>query len=158
MRQKRGAGVRLRQQLCWDGRDLDRRAAAAGGAAIAMANMPLDPDQRAPITIAFAHLLTESLEGGAVVRASRLMLRDIVRNVFARKLFRDGLAAAGMRALVRGDRRRSVRLRRIRGLDRGEHLGLVEQHLLISARVGRVVLGGAAKDLRLPPAQFLLQP
>jgi len=59
-----------------------------------MADVPLDPDLRALIAIAFADLLTESLQGAAVVRATLLMLIDIVRNVFARKLFRDGLAAA----------------------------------------------------------------
>jgi len=91
------------------------------------------------------------------MRATLLVLSDIVRNVFARKLFRDRLATAGMDSLVRSDRRRAARVGGIRCFDRGEDLGLVEQHLLIGARIGRVVLGAAAEDLRLPPAELLLQ-
>jgi hypothetical protein len=92
------------------------------------------------------------------LRAHLLILGQIVLDGDARKMLRDRLASPGMFFLVRFDLCGALLMGLIRCGNRGQHLGLVEQHRLIGINGGGVLLlGDRAEVLRLDPAQLLLQ-
>ena len=162
MRKKRGTGVGLRQ----DG--LDRRgdchALMAVPAGVLRVHVPLDPHLRRLVVISLADLFPDPLPHPArpVVLAPLLLRGQVVHDLLAGQMGGDRLAAAGVRArfAFMGCHGRSTGLiGRFRCLDRGEHLGLVEQHLLLIRRdigLGEP-LGGAAEELALQPPHFLLE-
>ena len=122
--------------------------------------MQLDADLRRLEAIALAGLLTDTRERmwHQALRTDLLRLRQVVLDLDPRKVLRDRFASAGMRALVRADFRGALTLGLLGGFDRGQDLGLVEQHRLIRVDRGSIgLLGGGAEVLRLHPAQFLLQ-
>ena len=86
------------------------------------------------VFVLFGDLLPDPYPRRAVHRADLLALGHIVHDLFTREFIR-------YRLLV-GRR------------DRGEHLGLVEQHSLIGRHVRRALLGGAPEDLRLQPVNL----
>jgi hypothetical protein len=78
----------------------------------------------------------------------------------AREVIRDRFAVriGGTLALVRVDFGGALAVRCIRRLDRGEHLRLVEQHLLVGVLLGGITaLRGASVVLGLQPPDFLFQ-
>jgi hypothetical protein len=78
----------------------------------------------------------------------------------AREVIRDRLAVSigGALALMRINLRGALAVRFIRRLDRGEHLRLVEQHLLAGVLLGGIAaLRGAPVVLGLQPPYFLLE-
>ena len=78
--------------------------------------------------------------GHGALRAHFLFGRQIVFDLDAREVLRDRLAMSigGTLALVRIDLRGALAVCLLRRLDRGEHLGLVEQHRLVGVLLGRV--------------------
>ena len=163
MRQERGAGVGLRQDVLH--RRGDRHALVAVPAGVLRVHVPLDPHLCGLEVIALADLLPDALSRPAhslvLVRAPLLVRWRIVRDLLARQMCWDRLAAATVwarLALMGGDDRGALLIGCLRRLDSGEHLGLVEQHLLIGrgARVGET-LGGAAVELALQPPHLLLE-
>jgi len=136
VRQERGAGVGLRQNVPHRRSDCDALVAVPAG--VLRVYMPLDPHLCGFEVIALADLLPDALSRPAhslvLVRTPLLVRRRIVQDLLARQVCGDRLAAAAVRArfaLVRGDDRGALRIERLCRLDGGEHLGLVEQHLLI---------------------------
>src|ERR1700688_3148550 len=97
------------------------------------ADMQLDANLRRLEAIALAGLLADALERvwHGALRADLLCLRQVVDDLDARKMFRDRFASTGMLALVRVNLRGALTLGLLGGFDRGQDLGLVEQHRLI---------------------------
>jgi hypothetical protein len=81
-----------------------------------------------------------------------------VHDLFARQMLRDRLPTAiASLAFMSGNLARARSVSRLRRLDRGECLGLVEQHPLIEGDLRGAFLRGASEVLLLEPAHFLLQ-
>ena len=108
-------------------------------AGILQVHMLLDPDLRRLVVIALAPSLTPNAllrptHALVLVGAPFLLLGQIVEDLHPRQVCGDGFTTAAMGALlafVGGHGRGPLCLGRFRRLDRGKHLSLVEQHLLI---------------------------
>src|SRR6185503_13027514 len=103
------------------------------GTRIGPADVLFNADLRGFISIAFPQLVPDALQRmwRGALRAHLLFLGQIVLDGNARKVLRDCLASPGMLFLVRFDLRSALLMSLIRGGDRRQHLGLVEQHRLI---------------------------
>ena len=165
MRQERGAGIGLWQDVLH--RRGDRHALVAVPAGVLGVYVPLDPHFCGLEVIALADLLPDALPRPAhplvLVRTPLLVRLRIVQDLFAWQVRGDRLAAAAVGArlaLMGSNNSGALILGGFRRLDGREHLGLVEQHLLIGRdiRAGEP-FGGAAVELALqPPHLFLEQP
>ena len=108
--------------------------------------VPLDPHLWGLEVIALADFFPDALPRPAhplVLAVPLLVRRGIVQDLLARQVCGDRLASAGVWAALRSCAAMFVvrwLFSRIRRLDGGEHLGLVEEHLLI----GRTLLRGSA--------------
>ena len=121
---------------------------------IRVTDMQLDADLRRLEAIALTGLLADPFERmrHRTLRADLLRLRQIVRNLDAWKMLRDRFTSTSVLALVRVDLRGALTLGLLGGFDRGQDLGLVEQHRLARVdRGGICLLGGGAEVLRLHP-------
>jgi hypothetical protein len=141
---------------------------AGGAGAVALltdirrADVLLDADLRRLEAIALADLLANAREcmRHRALRAHLLLGREIMHDRNSREMLWDRLAmrVGGTLAFVRADRRRALAVRLLGCLDRGKHLGLVEQHLLVGVLFGGIGgLRGTPVVLGLQPPHFLLE-
>ena len=142
VRQERCAGVALGQDMRWARSDV--HALVAVPAAPLRAHMPLHPHLGRLVVVALADLLTDALHRPAhpLVLAVLLLVGQVVHDLLARQVLGDFLAPAAVSlALVRGDFAGASRMRGIGRLDRGEHLSLVEEQLLLGGHLQGALLG-----------------
>ncbi len=125
--QERGARHRFRQQLQRYRGDLYPRMVAA--ARILRPHVLHHNELRRRVFVLFRDFLPDTLKRRAVDRADLLVLRQIVHHLFAREVLRYRLAARLGVALVRTDALSAGLV--ISRRDRGQDLGLVEQHSLV---------------------------